>query len=102
MAEIKTPNWRLSSVMSTTSTDCHYQLTDRRVDTVVYFDTVKVFDVGCMNRIRLYSDSDKTESGRGRAATYKNTDQFPDVILDALKHLEDGGTLSDLGTRVNE
>jgi len=100
MAEIKTPNWRLSSV-AFRSTGHQYQLTDRRTGTVVYFDSVKVYD-GNLSKVCLKRDNERMKCGESRAAKFDNTEQFPAVILDALKHLEGGGTITALGDRVNE
>jgi len=100
MTEIKTPNWRLSSV-APQSTGHRYQITDRRTGQVTYFDSVKVYDGG-LSKVNLYRDDDDMGKNGARAARFKDTDQFPTVILDALKHLAGGGYLSELGTRVNE
>jgi hypothetical protein len=99
MAEIKTPNWRLSSC-APTSTGNHYLIKDRRTNNVTYFDTVRVYDGGLVNEVKLYHNDEPMPSGRSRAGIIRNTEQFDTVILDALKALENGDTITSLGTRV--
>jgi hypothetical protein len=100
MVEIKTLNWRLSSV-SPVSTGHEYQLTDRRTGTTIYFDDVRVWDGG-LQRVCLKRKNERVKSGTSRGARFDNTEQFPTVILDALKQLDKGGTISELVERVNE
>jgi hypothetical protein len=100
MTEIKTPNWRLASV-SPQSTGHQYKITDRRTGQSVYFDNVIVRQ-GCFDEVTLWRDDEEGGQNGVKAGKFDNTEQFPEVILDALKHLEEGGLLSNLGTRLNE
>lgn len=101
MSEIKIPNWRLSSVAQA-STGHHYQITDRRTEHVMYFDNVRVFDGGQVDQVKFYREDDDMGEYGARAGRIRNTEQFPTVILDALKTLQGGGTITELGVRVNE
>lgn len=99
MTEIKTPNWRISSV-ARASTGHSYQITDRRTGSVTYFDNVTVYEN--IGEIKLYREDEDMGTNGARAGIIRDLDNVPTVILDALKQLEEGGTLTDLGTRLRE
>lgn len=101
MAEIKTPNWRLSSV-APQSTGHQYQITDRRTGQVLYFDSVKVYDGHAIDQVRFKRDDESMKSGESRSGIIRGTGQFDGIILDALKNLQGGGTITEMGTRVND
>lgn len=98
--EIKTPNWRLSTT-SKESTGHHYQITDRRTDSVTYFDSVKVYDGTIVNQIKFFRDDEDMGSNGARAGKIRGTDQVADIVVEALKELENKGTFTDLYTRVD-
>lgn len=84
MSEIKTPNWRLSTVAEV-STGHQYQITDRRTGMVLYFDQVRVWKGG-MSKVKFKRFKGDRAT---RAGKIRDLNDLPEVIVDALVEISE-------------